>query len=204
VRPLRLVLVRHGQTTANAEGMLDTRLPGRPLTEWGHWQAAELAQRLADEPVVAVYASRALRAQQTAQPVAAMHGLAAQTLDGVHEVFIGDLEGCQTPEAHRSLHELYHSWHYGDLEAARPGGETGKQVLDRYLADVAAIRSAHREGTAVLVSHGAATRLAVVALAVNVDGSFAEPRYLANAATVLLEADGTGWRCVRWDDIALS
>jgi probable phosphoglycerate mutase len=56
----------------------------------------------------------------------------------------------------------------------------------------------------VLVSHGAATRLAVVALAVNVDGSFAEPRYLANAATVLLEADGTGWRCVRWDDIALS
>jgi probable phosphoglycerate mutase len=54
------------------------------------------------------------------------------------------------------------------------------------------------------VSHGAATRLAVVALAVNVDGSFAEPRYLANAATVLLEADGAGWRCLRWDDIELS
>ncbi|HET9118335.1 MAG TPA: histidine phosphatase family protein [Pseudonocardiaceae bacterium] len=204
MRPLRLVLARHGQTTANAEGILDTRLPGCPLTERGHWQAAELAQRLADEPVVAVYASRALRAQQTAQPVAGRHSLTAQILDGVHEVFVGDLEGCQTPEAHRNLHELYHAWHYGDLEAARPGGETGKQVLDRYLADVAAIRSAHREGTAVLVSHGAATRLAVVALAANVDGSFAEPRYLANAATVLLEADGVGWRCLRWDDIDLS
>jgi broad specificity phosphatase PhoE len=204
VRPLRLVLVRHGQTTANAEGMLDTRLPGHPLTQQGHWQAAELAQRLADEPVVAVYTSRALRAQQTARPVAAWHGLPAQILDGVHEVFIGDLEGCRSPEAHRSLHELYRCWHYGDLEAARPGGETGKQVLDRYLTDVVAIQSAHGEGTAVLLSHGAAIRLAVVALAVNVDGSFAEPRYLANAATVVLEADGAEWRCLRWDDIELS
>src|SRR5919107_4980970 len=97
---LRLVRARHGQTTANAEGILDTRLPGHPLTEEGHRQAAELADRLADEPVVAVYASRALRAQQTAKPIAARHGLAAQVLGGVHEVFIGDLEGRQQPEDH--------------------------------------------------------------------------------------------------------
>jgi broad specificity phosphatase PhoE len=203
VTPLRLVLVRHGETTANAEGILDTRLPGHPLSEEGHRQAAELARRLAGEPVVAVYASRALRAQQTARPVAARHGLAAQVLGGVHEAFIGDLEGCRAPDAHRTLHELYRTWHYGDLEAARPGGESGKQVLSRYLPDVAAIRAAHRDGTAVLVSHGAATRLAVVALAANVDGSFAAPRLLSNAATVLLQADGTGWRCLRWDDIEL-
>lgn len=202
--PLRLVLVRHGQTTANALGILDTRLPGHPLTEVGHRQAADLAQRLAGEPVVGVYASRALRARQTAQPIATRHRQTAQVLDGVHEVFIGDLEGCQTPEDHRILHEMYHAWHGGDLEAARPGGESGKQVLDRYLAGVAAIRGAHPAGTAVLVSHGAATRLAVVALAANVDGSFAAPRLLPNAATVLLEAEGAGWRCLRWDGIELA
>jgi broad specificity phosphatase PhoE len=203
VRPLRLVLVRHGQSTGNAQAILDTRLPGHPLTEEGHQQAAELAQRLSGEPVVAVYASRALRARQTAQPIAARHDLPTQVLDGVHEVFIGDLEGCQAPEDHRRLHELYHVWHHGDLEASLPGGESGKQVLDRYLADIAAIRCAHRDGTAVLVSHGAATRLAVVALAANVEGSFAAPRLLPNAATVLLETDGSGWRCLRWDDIEL-
>jgi broad specificity phosphatase PhoE len=203
VTPLRLVLARHGETTANAEGILDTRLPGYPLSEEGHRQAAELAQRLAGDPVVAVYASRALRAQQTACPVAARHGLAAQVLDGVHEAFVGDLEGCRAPDAHQTLHELYRTWHDGNLEAARPGGESGKQVLSRYLPDVAAIRSAHRAGTAVLVSHGAATRLAVVALAANIDGSFAAPRLLSNAATVLLQADGAGWRCLRWDDIEL-
>jgi broad specificity phosphatase PhoE len=203
VTPLRLVLARHAQTTANAEDILDTRLPGHPLTQEGHQQAARLAERLAGEPVVAVYASRALRARQTARPVAARHGLAAQILDGVHEVCIGDLEGCQAPDAHSRLHELYRTWHDGDLEAARPGGESAKQVLDRYLAAVAAIRSAHRVGTAVLVSHGAATRLAVVALAANVDGSFAAVRLLSNTATVLLQADEAGWRCLRWDDIEL-
>ncbi len=201
--PLRLVLIRHGQTTANAQGILDTRLPGHPLTELGHRQAADLAQRLAGTAVVAVYASRALRAQQTAQPIATCHGLAAQVLDGIHEAAIGDLEGRHALDDHRILHELYRAWHGGDLDRARPGGESGKQVLDRYLADVATIRRAHRAGTAVLVSHGAATRLAVVALAANVDGSFAAPRLLPNAATVLLETEGTGWRCLCWDGIEL-
>lgn len=200
---LRLVLARHGQTTANAEGILDTHLPGHPLTEEGHRQAAELADRLAGEPVIAVYASRALRAQQTAKPIAAQHGLTAQVLDGVHEVAIGELEGRQHPKDHHALHEVYRAWHCGDLQAATPGGESGSQVLDRYLTDVATIRANHSDGTAVLVSHGAATRLAIVALASNVEGAFAEPRYLRNAATVLLEADGDGWRCLRWDGIEL-
>jgi probable phosphoglycerate mutase len=158
---------------------------------------------LAGEPVVAVYASRALRAQQTAKPIAALHGLAAQVLDGVHEVAIGHLEGRQQPEDHRRLHEVYRAWHCGDLQAAPPGGESGSQVLDRYLPDVATIRATHSGGTAVLVSHGAATRLAIVALASNVEGAFAGPRYLPNAATVLLEADDDGWRCLRWDGIEL-
>lgn len=76
-------------------------------------------------------------------------------------------------------------------------------MLDRYLPDVATIRSSHPGGTAVLVSHGAAIRLTVVALANNVNGSFAGPRLLRNIATILLETDGTGWRCLRWDDIKL-
>lgn len=202
MRPLRLVLARHGQTTANVEGILDTRLPGHPLTEEGHRQAAGLARQLAAEPVVGVYASLARRAQQTAEPVAVGHGRAVQVLDGVHEVSIGDLEGRCSPADHHALHEMYRAWHAGDLHASRPGGESGKQVLDRYLADVATIRASHSDGgTAVLVSHGAATRLAVVALASNVDGSFAGARLLPNTAVVVLEADGAGWRCLRWDDV---
>lgn len=201
VSALRLVLARHGQTTANAADVLDTCLPGSPLNQEGHRQAVELARQLADEPVVGVYASRARRAQQTAAPVAAHHGVALRILDGVHEVFVGDLEGRRHPADHDTLHEMYRAWHAGDLDRARPGGESGRQVLDRCLPEIAMIRRAHPAGTAVLVSHGAAIRLSVVALASNVDGSFAGSRLLANTATILLEADGLGWRCLRWDGI---
>lgn len=201
---LRLVLVRHGETTANAEGILDTRLPGRPLSELGRRQAVDLAAKLAGEPVVAVYASLAMRAQQTARPLAAVHGLDVRVLGGVHEVCIGDLEGRHRPADHDALHAMYRAWHSGNLHCARPGGESGKQVLDRYLPDVATIRASHPDGTAVLVSHGAAIRLATVALASNVDGSFARPRLLSNTATIVLEANGTGWRCLRWDTIELA
>jgi hypothetical protein len=90
---LRLVLARHGQTDANVRRELDSRPPGAPLNELGRAQAEALAQRLADAPVTAVHASRALRAQQTAAPVAAAHGLPVAVVDGVQEVFVGDLEG---------------------------------------------------------------------------------------------------------------
>ncbi|GAA4879268.1 hypothetical protein GCM10023403_52630 [Pseudonocardia benzenivorans] len=56
---LRLVLVRHGQTDANAGKVLDTALPGSPLNALGHEQARTVADLLADWPVRAVFASRA-------------------------------------------------------------------------------------------------------------------------------------------------
>ena len=90
---VRLVLARHGRTTANVAHILDSRPPGAPLDELGLEQAERLGLRLADHPVRAVYASHATRAQQTAKPVAAAHGLAVEVVDGVHEVLVGDLEG---------------------------------------------------------------------------------------------------------------
>src|SRR5659263_713553 len=43
---VRLVLVRHGQTTANFNLELDTAEPGAPLTPLGHEQAAAVADVL--------------------------------------------------------------------------------------------------------------------------------------------------------------
>ncbi|MGH3980027.1 MAG: histidine phosphatase family protein [Pseudonocardiaceae bacterium] len=202
---MRLVLARHGQTGANVRGALDTGLPGYPLTDEGHRQAAELAERLATEPVVAVYASHAVRAQQTARPVAVAHGLDVALLDGVHEAFAGDLEGSDDLEQRGLWQDVYRAWHTGELDRAVPGGESGEQVLRRYLADVDRVRVTHPHGTVVLVSHGAALRLAACALAPNVEGAFAWVHYLPNTATVLLERDGAtaGWRSLRWHDVDL-
>jgi probable phosphoglycerate mutase len=194
---LRLALVRHGQTDANVRRELDSRPPGRPLNALGREQADALARRLADAPVTAVYASQALRAQQTAQPVAAAHGLAVDVLDGVHEVFVGDLEGRSDPAALREFDVVYGGWWRGELDRRLPGGESAIELRARYLPAVEQIADGAR-GTIVLVSHGAAIRLAAGALL----GESAETQYVPNTGLVVLAADPaspTGWALESWD-----
>lgn len=199
----RLVLARHGESVANVEQVLDTRPPGTGLTEEGVRQSSRLADALVAEPAVAVYASRAVRAQQTTAPVAQRHGLAVDVLDGVHETFVGEVEGRSDLEAHELFHDVYRAWHAGDLDRCVPDGETGRDVMDRYLADVAAVSAAHPTGTVMIVSHGAALRLAAAALASNVDSAFADAHLMPNTGSVLLERSGNGWHCLRWHDVDL-
>ena len=191
---LRLALARHGQTDSNVRRALDSRPPGAPLNELGLAQAAALAQRLATEPVTAVHASVAVRAQQTAAPVAAAHGLEVEIVDGVHEIFVGDLEGRADQGAREHFEEVYQSWQRGDLDVRLPGGESARELRERFVAAVEGI-SASATGTVVLVSHGAAIRLGAAALV----GDTAENAYLGNTGIVVLEAGMDGWRVEHWD-----
>ncbi|MCP2262645.1 putative phosphoglycerate mutase [Streptoalloteichus tenebrarius] len=200
----RLVLVRHGQSEANVLRYLDTRPPGAPLTAEGRAQAEDLASDLADEPVVAVYASRALRAQQTAAPLAARHGLAVGVLDGVHEVQAGDLEGRNEAGALQRYEDVFALWsERHELDVPMPGGESARQVLDRFLPDARRARAEHPDGTVVLVSHGTAIRLCAPHLVGNPD-FLAGLVYLPNTGRIVLETDGDDWRCVEWTGMRLA
>jgi broad specificity phosphatase PhoE len=195
VTALRLLLVRHGQTAANVDRALDTRPPGEPLTDLGHTQAEALADRLADEPITAIYASTATRTQQTAAPLAARLGLDVQVVDGVHEIFAGDLEMRSDEPAREQFETVYAAWKRGELDDHLPGGESARDLRTRFAAAVAAIR-ATATGSVVLVSHGGAIRLGVAALI----GETAEAAYIANTGLVVLEAVGEdGWRLEHWD-----
>ena len=191
---VRLVMARHGETPANAQHTLDPRPPGLPLNERGHAQAAALAQRLAGHPVTAVHASVAIRAQQTAAPVAEAHGLAVQVVDGVHEVFCGELEGRSGRAALERFMAVYEAWWTGDLDARLPGGESAHDVRDRFLPALDGILDG-ASGDVVLVSHGAAIRLAAAALL----GDTAETRFLPNTGIVVLRPDNGAWALEHWD-----
>jgi broad specificity phosphatase PhoE len=191
---VRLVMARHGETAANVQHMLDTRPPGMPLNERGHAQAAALGARLAADPVSAVHASVAVRAQQTAAPVAAAHGLDVTVVDGVHELFCGELEGRSGRAALERFMAVYEAWWAGDLDARLPGGESARDVRDRFLPALDGILDG-ASGDIVLVSHGAAIRLAAAALL----GDTAETRFLPNTGLVVLRPDGDGWALEHWD-----
>ncbi|HEX5121283.1 MAG TPA: histidine phosphatase family protein [Pseudonocardiaceae bacterium] len=205
---LRLILARHGQTDANVHMAMDTRVPGGPLTEAGRRQAEELAEALAEEPVVAVYASTMIRAQQTAEPIAARHGLDVQVVNGIEEIYAGELDSRSDPASLRTFAEVYRGWLGvgGDLSRPLPGGENGRQVLDRCAAALSKIVSAHTRGTIVVVSHGAALRLVAPALADNLATLADEISMLQNTARIVLEeepASPGGWHCVEWAGVRL-
>ncbi|HEX7302919.1 histidine phosphatase family protein [Lentzea sp.] len=198
---MRLLLVRHGETASNIERKLDTLMPGPPLTELGRKQARELADLLASEEVTAVYASTGLRAQQTAAPTAERFGLPVQILEGVHEIQVGSLEGRNDTEAYRTYLETVIKWAEGALDVAFPGdGETGQQVLDRFLGAIGSIR--RDEGTVVVVTHGGAGRMGALALASNIPVELAE-NLLPNTGVVVLDSDGDGWVCRSWAGVEI-
>ncbi len=213
----RLILVRHGQSHGNVERRLDTRPPGADLTELGVRQAREFARARARPPGLLVH-SVARRAAQTAAAIGSELGemghagelagvpaglVAPREVVGIHEVQAGDLEDRNDDDAIAEFNAVYQRWHEGDLQAAMPGGESGRDVLDRYLPVITELRLRYLDdqdwqSDIVVVSHGAAIRLAAATLA-GVEGSFVLDHHLANTEAVTLAPITDGrWSCVRW------
>lgn len=71
-------MMRHGEVY-NPDGILYGRLPGFHLSEKGRAQGMAVADALAGNDIVLVAASPLERAQQSAAPVAARHGLEVTT-----------------------------------------------------------------------------------------------------------------------------
>lgn len=194
-----LVLARHGQTPANVGKVLDTVLPGPGLTDLGRLQAEALGKELSALAVTALYGSQARRAQETAGIVGTVLGLPVGVVDGVHEVQVGDLEGHSDDDSVAVFRGVYDAWRAGDLSARMPGGESARDVLDRYLPAVEDLRRRHPDGTTVLVSHGAVLRLVGHALAGGDDGLPDGDDHLDNCGRLEFEGlpDG-GWRLLAW------
>ena len=119
---------------------------------------------------------------------------------------VGELENRNDDEAVAEFNAIYERWHRGELDVPLPGGETGNEVLDRYVPVLTDLRMRYLDdddwnGDIVVVSHGAAIRLASAVLA-GVDGNFALDNHLDNAESVVLAPITDGrWSCVRWGSL---
>ena len=153
----RLYLVRHGQTDWNLAGRIQGQRPV-PLNEEGRKQAELLARFFARFPLAAVWSSDLPRAVETAERIAAPHGLAVHTTPALRERNFGPLEGLAGDEIEaflagegvRHLHEV-------------PGVEDDAALLGRILPVLAEAREIG--GEVVLVTHGGALRTLLYHLA---------------------------------------
>lgn len=197
---MRLILVRHGQSPSNIDRLIDTGVPGPPLTELGISQAEALPATLADEEIDQIYASSMTRAQMTAEPLARVRGLTVQVRDELRELTAGDLEMRNDDPSIEAYLATAFAWPAGDLELRMPGGENGVEAFARYDA-VVAEAAATTSGTAVLVSHGAAIRMWVAGRTDNVDAAFVAANALHNTGVIVVVGHPHGgWHVESWTD----
>jgi broad specificity phosphatase PhoE len=145
-------LVRHGQVE-NPRRVLYGRLPGYHLSARGQAQANLLASHFAGAPLAAVLASPLERAQQTAAPIAAVHGLELRTdlrLIETSNIF----EGVAGNVAWYILRHPKLWWKLRNLRAPS-WGERNVDMVERVHAVVDAVREEFAGRQVVLVSHQA-------------------------------------------------
>lgn len=195
---MRLLLIRHGQTPSNVAGALDTAFPGAGLTELGERQAQAVPDALMHHAFAGVYASRLVRTQLTASPLAEIAQREVQVKEGFEEILAGEIEMRSDLASQRRYMEVLFEWAGGDLSASLPRGESGHAFLERYRAAVADVVSAHDENDTVAVfSHGAAIRSFVEAETQASRQGRAE--HLDNTGMVELVGDpDSGWTLVQW------
>ena len=128
---MNLYLVRHGETEWNRDG----RAQGRadvPLNEAGVAQSEALADMFGEMSVAAVMSSSSRRAVNTAEAIAAPHGLSVTADDGLLELNFGALDGAPLRDMREMFPDFFEHWTRDPATAQFPdGGETLQQLQDR-------------------------------------------------------------------------
>ena len=159
----RLMLVRHGATTATEEDRFSGS-SGAELSDEGRWQAARLGERLSNHKITAVYSSPLSRALETARIIAGSCGVEPVTRDGLREIGHGHWEGMKREDVERQFADEYAAWEGDPFTFAPAGGESGVSVLARALPVIREIVAAHPGGNMLVVSHKATLRLILSSL----------------------------------------
>ncbi len=172
-----LILVRHGESTGNAEGLLLGRIDS-PLTERGLEQARSLADTVAG--ATRLISSPLARARYTAEALGT--GLPIDIDDRWIEVDYGEYDGQKLEEIPT---EVWLEWR-SDPTFTPPGGEslaaTGARVREACEELFAASDGLARgDGTVVVVSHVSPIKVAACwSLGIGDEGAWR--LYLSNAS----------------------
>ncbi len=155
---MRLLLVPHAETDWNAQG----RFQGHAdvsLNERGRRQAFLLQQRLADEPLQAIVASDLRRALETAEILAAPHGLHVKAERRLRELHFGDWDGLTYAEIQESAADALAEWQNDPLQASPPGGERLADLAQRLREFLHGLSDHATESTILLVAHRGSLRV---------------------------------------------
>jgi len=161
---MRLIVVRHGQTACNTKNVWHG-WDDCGLTDTGLAQAAAVADRLAGEKIDAVYSSDSRRAFQTAQAIAARHGLEPVADPGLRERNAGEYEGIPVDDVVAARPTVWKERNADLWGWSPPSGETFTTVWERLRAVIERLQERHDGQTVVVVTHMSPMRILISRLA---------------------------------------
>jgi ribonuclease H / adenosylcobalamin/alpha-ribazole phosphatase len=194
----RFVLVRHGEAAGNRElrylGATDA-----PLTERGREQARQLADALRAYPLAAISSSPLTRARETANAIAAPHGLDVLAEEDLREGHFGAWENRTRAEVRETHGAALAAWEAG-TDVAPPGGESLEAVRARTLTSATRLAARHAGEMVALVSHVGPIK-ALVCAALGLPAAGALRMWLDPASICVVdwraEVDGTATGLLR-------
>jgi broad specificity phosphatase PhoE len=168
-------IVRHGQSEANRERLIQGPRIDAELSELGHRQAESVARALQDVELGALFCSPLLRARQTAEAVAQVHhvrhddashpaALAPQVVPELYEMDFGRFTGRNYEEVADDMEQVLDAWKLGFVDHAFPGGESPRLAQHRIRPFLGRIERQARDGDVAIVAHGRINRILIASL----------------------------------------
>jgi broad specificity phosphatase PhoE len=157
-----LLLARHGETDDNREPIRVQGFRDTPLNDTGRSQAAELAERVADDGIRSLWSSDLVRASETAEIVGERIGLVPRLDARLREANRGRWEGRLFIDIERQEPDLYAAWLRAGEQFRFPGGESLRDQQGR-VRDALDDISATGEVPALVVCHGGSIRVMLCA-----------------------------------------
>jgi len=152
-----ILLVRHGESAPAREGHPFPMLDGHgdpPLADEGEREAELVGDRLAVEPLDAVYVSGLRRTVQTAAPLAKRLGITPAVEPGMREVRLGEWEGglfrIRVAENHDVAQRMWETQRWDAI----PGAESTEDLAARVRAAIERIAAAHPDQRVAVFTHG--------------------------------------------------
>jgi probable phosphoglycerate mutase len=195
-----MLLIRHGESAPARDGEPFPLIDGHgdpPLAPDGHGQARLVSQRLAREPIEAIYTSTLRRTHQTAAPLIDALGLPAVTVDDLREVHLGDWEGGSFRKHVADGHPLALKMFETGRWDAIPGGEPNESFSERVTGALTELHTAHPNGRIAVFVHGGVIGAAV---AHAVGGSPFTFAAVDNGSITHLVVNGDGWHLRTYND----
>ena len=194
-----ILFVRHGESIVNKTKTISNRVSDNaPLTEIGRQQAQELLARIKGRKITSIYSSPLMRARETAEIIADGFGLEVEISDALREPDCGEIEGRSDAAAWKMHSDQEEAWIRGDIDYRLKGGESLRDVRDRFIPFMEEVLSKHREDTGdiIFVSHGSILVNTLPLILTNIN--FTHTASLENSSYVLVDSSESGLRCIEW------